>query len=120
MLRRVSRRMHHLQADIAQFKCLAIVDSVEWAVSARGVEEHVLRAAGLRQGATGRYMVRVDVGVDHIEDAHAGFGGGLNVGSRIANGIDHHTGRFASAADQVRGSHRIGVQELTEDHDVCP
>jgi len=112
--------MHRLQADIAQFKCLTIMDSVEWFVGARGVEEHVLRATGVRQGATGRYMVRVDVGVDHIEDAHARFGRRLNVGSRIANRIDHRTGRFASAADQVRGSHRIGVQELTEDHDVCP
>jgi hypothetical protein len=62
-------------------------------------------------------MVGVDVRVDDIANRHAKVRGGPDVAVGRIDRVDDRTKAFAAASDEVRGGdHRLGMQELAEDH----
>jgi hypothetical protein len=61
-------------------------------------------------------MIRVDVGVDDVIDAHSRRFRGAEIGRDIADRIDDRSGRLASAAEEIGDGNGIDVQELAQDH----
>jgi hypothetical protein len=63
-------------------------------------------------------MVRVDVGVEDVRDAHAPGGGEREIGLDVLQvGIDDRTHAQPGAAEQVRGAAGLEVVVGLEDHE---
>jgi len=61
-------------------------------------------------------MIRVDVRIDHVDDAHAYSAARLEVWRYVLKGIDDHALTLSAAAEEVRRAGRRRMQELAEDH----
>jgi hypothetical protein len=63
-------------------------------------------------------VVSVHVCVDDVPDTHSGFLRHAKVQRRVAHGIDDRARRLTLSSKHVRGGDdRIGVEELTENHE---
>src|SRR5215471_2106497 len=62
-------------------------------------------------------MVCMDVGIDHVADFHPARFRRPEVKLGYINWVAHRAQAFATSTEYVRsGDHRLGVQQLSEDH----
>ncbi len=84
----MTRRMEDLNRHIAKLKHVAVMNAPKWRRGLRIVEKDVVGACGLRERPCRGDVVRMQVGVDDIENSHSGFRGGIEVDRDVADGID--------------------------------
>ena len=63
-------------------------------------------------------MIGMEMRVDDVEDPQARRFRRRKIWSDITDGIDDGAGGLAAAAEEIRGRHGLGVQELAQDHAV--
>src|SRR5579859_873639 len=119
VFRRMTRRVPHARGDVSERQHVAILRCRERKRDIRVRGQDILRTGRLGELARRGEMIGVDVGVDHIVDAHARPLGRLDVGLDVADGIDHGGRRLASTAEKVGDADRLEVQKLAYDHGVA-
>jgi hypothetical protein len=58
----------------------------------------------------------MDMGIDNKPNAHPGLVGHAQIRSDLIQWVDDGASCVPAAAEQVRDGHRIGVEELTQNH----
>src|SRR5207302_7700157 len=113
--RRMARRVQHADRHIADGQVLMVGETgTIWRINRLVYEVARTNRIGKRSAA-GK-MIRVDVRVDDMHDAHASLPAGLLVGTDVFHGIDDDALALATAAEQVRGTDRRRMEELAKDH----
>ena len=117
----VPRRVNDFDARIAEFDFLAVVEGFERKRNVRRLIQLIGRADFRRQRPPARTVIGVDVGVDHVGDAHALGRGELDVGIDVARlGVDHGAFAEAPTAEQIRGTAGVVIVVGPENHLVTP
>ncbi len=109
-------RMEDGHAHVAHLVVLAIFDGdVGEAHLGRLVEQH--RGAGDPREMPGSgEVVGLDVGLEHVRDAHVLLRGGLEVGLDVGLWIHHSAAPCPPSAEEIARAAGLGREELTEDH----
>ena len=114
--RRMTRRMQHLDGDIANTEDLAIFSLMDRIVWLRAGTEDDLRARSIGQVQMTGDKIRMEVRLQNILDRGATRGSHFHIGFGLANGINDNS--FARALDIIRRfGEAVGI-ELFDIHSV--
>src|SRR5579875_606107 len=118
VLRRVPGSVEDLELDVAQRDRIPVLRPPEGEPGRGAGVQEVVATGRARQIPPGGQVVGVGVGIRDAHDPQPEGPRGVQIGGRGADGIDDGRDPVASAPDEVGGGHhRLGVQELSQDHD---
>src|SRR4029450_12564631 len=115
--RRMPRRVQHSHPGISQHDLLSISKRSERQVDLRRFVQTIVGPDASGQFHSTRTMIRVDVRVDDMRDAHV-----LAFRERrirldvVAARVHHHAFAKCAAAEKVRGAAEVEVVERTKNH----
>ena len=115
VLRGVARRVEDADAHITDGELLSVFQPNVFG-SVNGLVHETGRTGGLRESATARTMIRMQVGLNHVHDAHPGLATRFEVWRSVVYRIDDDALALAAAAEKIRRADWRGVEELAEDH----
>ena len=88
MLGRVAGRVQHLGGHVSERQHVAVAHAMKLGRGLGAGKEDIFRAGGVGQAPSRRDVVRVNMRVDDVEDAHPRVFGGLKIGRDIADRVD--------------------------------
>jgi hypothetical protein len=95
---------------------VAIADPTEPRRRLRPSEKDILGPGRLGQVPTGRDVVRVNVGIEDIEELQPGVSCRIEVAPHVTDRIDDRSTCLPSTAKEIGDRHRVRVQKLAQDH----
>ena len=124
VLRRMARRVEHVDADSADVDRRAVGEALDAAVIRKGVApliaafiRHVQRCARARRElAAAGHEIRVDVRFGDVRNARMLRLGCLDVLLRVAIWIDHDRFTGIGAADEITRLRELQLEETLQEH----
>ena len=115
-VRGVAGGVQDLQLGVAHLQHLALLEGGEVVADRRGLVDHdVATGLGFQLLCPG-HVIRVDVGVNDVDDLHALVAGDVQVVLHVALGINHDHLAGGGAADDVGEATESGCSYLLEIH----
>ena len=117
VLRRVARRVEHLDLGVPHVQDFSVLDAPERVVRLGPGVDHVLRSGGLGELTSARDMIGVHMCVEDVADLHVPLLRLLQITPDVPDGIHDGPDSLGGTSEEVgHGDHGLSIQILTKKH----